>query len=120
MSDAGVIGLRSLSSTAFTYNSKRLEQGAEGKGKKQRAESVGHRAIDDFRLTIDYCISPQRTQRGKSIGEIGDRRQETENRGQKTEDRGERVKRIGGRAKGKEQRVKSKEQRAHWILIPRR
>ncbi len=28
--------------------------------------SIGHGAIDDFRLTIDYCNSPQRAQRAES------------------------------------------------------
>jgi len=30
-------------------------------------EKGGGGAIDDFRLTIDYCISTQRTQRAESI-----------------------------------------------------
>ena len=54
---------------------------------RNRRGTTGHRAIDDFRFSIDYCISTQRTQRGKSKG----RRQKTGNRKQRSEVRGQRA-----------------------------
>ena len=46
----------------------RREHGGKGIGeraerKEDRGKGKGEGAIDDFRLTIDYCISTQRTQR---------------------------------------------------------
>ena len=51
-----------------------------------RAWGKGDGVIDDFRLTIDYCISTQRTEdRGQRKG----RRQQTEDRSQRLENRGD-------------------------------